>query len=78
MASADTENKSILKVGVHTCSDDAVGNIHVQDYTQFEPRYALTIELTHTETLYNHETDEITETKFAAHTKAANNKEVLQ
>ena len=61
MASADTETKSILKVGVHTCSDDTVGNIHVQEYAQFEVLDSSTIELTHTETLYHHETDEITE-----------------
>lgn len=61
MASADTETKSILKVGVHTCSEDTLGHIHVQEYTQFEVVDSSTIELTHIETVFHHETDEITE-----------------
>lgn len=64
MASADTETKAFLKVGVHTCSDDTVGNIHVQEYAQFELLDGQTIELTQTETSFHHETDEITETGF--------------
>lgn len=62
MASVDPVAESIVKVGVHTCRDDAVGNIHVQEYTQFSLIDDTTIELTHTGTSFHHETDEITET----------------
>lgn len=53
MASVDTEARSLVKIGCHSCADEGFSATHIQQYAEFSVLDTGGIKLTTSATMYN-------------------------